>query len=145
MRLWIVFTCFWGAVVAYLTVSDWPVPREWDHVEVVPRLSSESLRLIRDSRVVGDLEVDAKEVGGNKQTSVYLELPSGTKLVLPDYASETQIAIVRSEYSAALNQVVTQKRQQAALTGLVFWAVPCLALFACGWAARWVYRGFSPH
>lgn len=57
--------------------------------------------------------------------------------------SQEEMNQTAGAYYAALRQILTRKRVAFVGEAFALWAMPMIALFALGWAIRWVRRGFS--
>jgi hypothetical protein len=55
---------------------------------------------------------------------------------------ETITAVVRA-YEAALNAQLRVQRRTFVLWTAAAWFLPCLVVYAFGWAVAWVHRGFK--
>jgi len=78
------------------------------------------------------------------------ELVSALRAKFPEYANLSD-SVIRDEdfqkvvkaYSAILNEAARTARWSSVRFGLLMWLIPCIGLYALGWAVAWVRRGFS--
>lgn len=147
-RLWVVVSVLYLLPVVGIGIRAWPIPETTSHRdEFIAQLPREFQALVlgaydsereREDTPTGKLLKEAEGRGLSKR----LRFPNGAILVVQvekDGAFDKRVAeaywvLVKDATRAARVKI----GWQLALLGLV----PCLALYALGWAIAWVRCGF---
>ncbi len=84
----------------------------------------------------------AAEFLDSKEEITQVEMPNGHLIPFSSKLSEEEIGVVVREYYDILAETAREQRTSYLLSALVWWVIPCIALYVLGWSTGWVYRGF---
>jgi hypothetical protein len=145
-RLWVLVSVLYLVLVALVTYIFWPtVETTWHRAEFIERMPAHARQHVStaySSQYEADREereVKAKypNVEWDGRPKV---LPNGAVLIVKGDDFQQFNAMVA--YSEIINAEVKAQRWATVGYAALAWLVPCLALYAFGWAIGWVFRGF---
>ena len=118
-RLWVVFTVFWTVGGLSISYATWPSPSDY-------------LRTLREAPQT----IEEARARGLKVT-VFLGRSSSTPTRVPDDPDGGFVA-----RAPLRRQALRDDRVEHVQTTLMVWAIPPVVLYAFGWSAGWIRRGF---
>jgi len=148
-RLWIVLSILYLIPVVGLAIVFWPMPETtWHRDEFIAQMPAE-LR----QKVVGAYASKWKreEVLKSKKASPPypdgfipdpIEFPNGALIDTHAAVMQKDMERVAAAYWAVVESNTRNARREMAWQMALVWAIPCFTLYAVGWAAAWVRRGF---
>jgi hypothetical protein len=151
-RLYIVFVVMWGGFVALIAGKDWPAPSHFDHEEVIKKLDNENKEIFSKSLVNASRDIDQalaaekaieKSLSSNSANNRMLTLKTGATAILPAGISDDDILSLQVAYAEATDGILRNKKIEAMVFYLFFWAVPSWILLGIFWTCGWVFRGFK--
>jgi hypothetical protein len=163
-RLWIVISVLYLLPIVAVAIITWPTaPTTWHRDEFITRMPAE-LRAHVDAaydseyawnkhHYPGETKLEAKKPPKGKDAplppgfvllSAPVSFPNGAVLDVRaakegDAQSDARVA---RAYWAVVEAEVRATRWTMVWQMALVWLAPCLTLYALGWAAAWVRRGF---
>ena len=138
-RLWVVVSVVYLLAVAAAVALFWPSPEITFHRdEFTRRMPAESRLSLRE---IYAGEYPAKE---DRSDGPSVEMPNGAVLVFTKTVPDAKMESVARDYWTIVEASSKEQRISLIGYGVLAWLVPCLGLYALGWAIGWVYRGFKP-
>ena len=134
-RLWVLMSSLYLIIMCAYVVLQFPSPEKYSHnSELLKKLLEESRALL----VPADKEgwTDVENVGTD------VEMPNGAILPFKQGVSETKMSVAVKEYWAVVTSATNERRLSLAWNSILWWFIPCIAIYIFGWAIGWVYRGF---
>jgi hypothetical protein len=144
LRLWIVTSALYAAIVAALAWSTLPTPESVHHnaafypsVPIAERSrilnsqvkASNEQDFIRDARSVKDAELD--------------QMPNGHTLVFRAGLKPAEVESSVQAYWEVVEHVAAQQRSRHIFIAFLWWLLPVLFVCVIGFGVRWVARGFK--
>ena len=154
-RLWLVLCVLYVVPVATVLYLGWPTPAQTHHREdfvtrmpadvqkdVIASYTSEftmkqALKRLPQER--------SKKVTVAELDLLYAEtiaFPNGAILLVQGQAARTSEGRFAKAYWDVVEAEVRAERRTMAWQMALVWLIPCLMLYALGWATAWVRRGF---
>ena len=164
-RLWILVSVLWLVVVALFSYLLWPtVSSDTVHSIVYDQLPREMQLKLFDpfsflsEKPVGITDPEAERLA-NEWVAKQWGLPfpekledAGITINVSDHVLTFRTGVTQAEAEEVAHKYVEllhralaaarHERVQAARTAFLVWVVPCVMLYALGWAIAWVRRGF---
>lgn len=149
-RLWILVSVLYLLLVGSLAYAFWPTLESTRHrAEFIERMPADVRKQINGAYASQwEADQEAKDVSRTLPPGFVLKGREGRLQVLPNGAvfrvvgSEFEQFRVLAAYVDVVDAEVKAQRWATARTVALAGLVPCLALYALGWAIGWVYRGF---
>jgi len=143
-RLWIVLSAIYLLLLVGLAIDLWPRPETTSHrEEFLTRMPAE-LRARIDAAYATKSGWDAASPSFVPDPQP-VEFPNGAVLrIRGAKAGDTEPDVrVAAAYWAVVESATRAARWRTTWVTALVWLVPCLTLYALGWAVAWVRRGFS--
>jgi hypothetical protein len=152
-RLWIVLSAIYLLLIAGLTIVFWPTPETTGHREEFLTRMPADLRGKVDAAYSSTFQWEEAMKRATPPGTTPGFIPDPQPVTLPNGAV-LQIRVtkkgdtepdfrVADAYWAVVQSATRAARWQTAWAMALVWLVPCLTLYALGWAVAWVRRGFS--
>ena len=152
-RLWIVLSGFYLIVAVAFTIAFWPTPETTRHRDEFLTRMPADLRGKVDAAYSSTFEWEAAMKRATPPGTPPGFIPDPQPVKLPNGAI-LQIRVakkgdtepdfrVAEAYWAVVQSATRAARWETAWVMALVWLIPCLTLYALGWAVAWVRRGFS--
>lgn len=133
-RLWILLSAVYLILVTLYVIFKFPNAAEIPHqAEFYKKLSQKSAAMI-ERDIFDEIQPGFHPI---------IEMPNKHIIHFTVKVSEEDMNIASQEYWRVVEQKATEKRLHLLLYAFLFWAVPCIGLYALGWSINWVYKGFK--
>jgi hypothetical protein len=154
-RLWIVLCALYAVPVATVLYLFWPTPEQIHHREgFVSRMPAHFQKLVITVYPGEYAKGEAWKLLGEKGKKVTVEaldilnaglilLPNGAILAVRAQTNRTSQTDIARAYWAVVRAEARAERWTMAWWLALEWLVPCLTVYAVGWATAWVRRGFK--
>lgn len=138
-RLWVSVSVLYLIVLAGAVAKGWPRPEATPHRdEFIDRMPASRRAIL--SVYAGEFWANEHDAPRGRRITV----PNGAVLVFPTQIPKDEWMAATQEYWNVVKAQAGEDRLSYIRNGFLAWAIPCAALYALGWAAGWVYRGFRP-
>lgn len=144
LRLWIVLSVGYLAIVGVVVWLDWPRPENTMHSDAVyERLSADAKHNILNARPTDSNRKALLDEAIRRGIVEEVEMANGYMLVLPKDLSKGSRESATRDYWSAVETEATDRRHSVLVAAFYWWAGPTLLLLVVAYSVGWIYRGFT--